>query len=155
MAYGLVASCVAATMLGVASWQMLVPVSAPGTTVSGSAIEGHARPGSAKISTLRVPGAPPFDTTRAPVPLRFAPRLPIASPRPPTREEAVLQEINAAPAQDLADEKAMARAAIERDGYKGVHALSLGANGLWQARALRGTTEVAVTVDQARNVSAN
>jgi len=157
MSYGVVAAGVAAAMLGVASWQILAPMSAPDVTPDVTVAERQAPPGSgpgsAKSSTLRVPEPSPFDTTRAPVPLLFAHRSsPVA---PPARQEAVQREIDAASARDSADEKAMARAAIERDGYKGVHALSRGANGLWQARALRGTTEVAVTVDQARKVSAN
>ncbi|MGE0578157.1 MAG: hypothetical protein AB7F22_16690 [Reyranella sp.] len=57
-------------------------------------------------------------------------------------------------ASDVTSESA-ARAAIERDGYTGVRALSRRSDGLWNARALRGSTEVRVTVDSAGNVSAN
>ena len=42
-----------------------------------------------------------------------------------------------------------AKAAIEADGYKGVKVLRKGANGVWHASALRGKTEVMLTVDAA------
>jgi hypothetical protein len=46
-----------------------------------------------------------------------------------------------------------AKAAIEADGYKGVKALRQGANGLWYAKAMRGTAEVPLTVDAAGRVA--
>jgi hypothetical protein len=42
---------------------------------------------------------------------------------------------------------------IETDGYKKVDALVQGPDGVWRGRALRGETEVAVSVDPAGNVS--
>ncbi|MBX9945372.1 MAG: hypothetical protein K2Y40_14915, partial [Reyranella sp.] len=51
--------------------------------------------------------------------------------------------------------EAAARAAIEADGYKAVRALSHGPSGAWQARALRGSTEVQLSVDRTGGVSAN
>ena len=46
-----------------------------------------------------------------------------------------------------------AKAAIEADGYKGVKLLRQGGNGMWFAKAMRGTTEVALTVDASGRVS--
>jgi hypothetical protein len=46
-----------------------------------------------------------------------------------------------------------AKAMIEGDGYKGVTALAKGQDGKWRGRAMRGATEVAVTVDDRGNVS--
>src|SRR5688500_12658837 len=41
----------------------------------------------------------------------------------------------------------IARAAIERDGYKGVSSLRRRSDGLWSGRALRGSVQIEVTVD--------
>lgn len=49
--------------------------------------------------------------------------------------------------------EANARAAIEADGYKRPRMVIKGANGTWQARALRGTTEVSLRVDAQGNVT--
>ena len=48
-----------------------------------------------------------------------------------------------------------AKAAIEADGCKGVRVLRQGANGVWHARALRGKTEVMLTVDGQGSVTAD
>jgi hypothetical protein len=48
-----------------------------------------------------------------------------------------------------------AKRAIEFDGYKNVHGLVKGSDGIWHARAMRGRTEIAVTVDASGNVSAD
>ena len=47
-----------------------------------------------------------------------------------------------------------AKAAVERDGYKNVHALEQGPDGVWRGRAMRGRTEIAIRVDDNGNVSA-
>ena len=44
-------------------------------------------------------------------------------------------------------------AAIEADGYKGAKVLRQGANGIWYAKAMRGTTEVSLTIDATGRVS--
>jgi hypothetical protein len=46
-----------------------------------------------------------------------------------------------------------AKAAIEADGYKGVKVMHKGENGLWYAKAMRGRTEVVLTVDAAGRVT--
>ena len=56
-------------------------------------------------------------------------------------------------AAQTADKAAIAQKRIEANGYKDVHDVELGADGLWHGRALRGGTEVAVTVDKHGNVS--
>ena len=48
-----------------------------------------------------------------------------------------------------------AKRAIEFDGYKNVHSVVKGSDGIWYARAMRGRTEVAVRVDASGNVSAD
>ena len=51
-------------------------------------------------------------------------------------------------------EDADAKRAIEFDGYKNVHAVVKGSDGIWHARAMRGRTEIAVRVDATGSVSA-
>ena len=51
--------------------------------------------------------------------------------------------------------EAAAKAAIEADGYKGVRALARGSDGVWKASALRGGTEVLLSVGLTGRVSAN
>jgi hypothetical protein len=46
----------------------------------------------------------------------------------------------------------IAQKRIEGDGYKNVQGLALGSDGLWHGRAMRGSTEVQVTVDKQGNV---
>ena len=43
---------------------------------------------------------------------------------------------------------------IEADGYKNVTGLAQGADGLWHGTAMRGNTQVQVTVDRAGKVAA-
>jgi hypothetical protein len=50
--------------------------------------------------------------------------------------------------------EAAAKAAIEADGYKGVRALARGSDGVWKASALRGQTEVLLSVGPTGSVSA-
>jgi hypothetical protein len=57
--------------------------------------------------------------------------------------------------QPSAGDDATARRAIEFDGYKNVHAIVKSSDGVWHARAMRGRTEIAVTVDASGNVSAD
>ena len=48
-----------------------------------------------------------------------------------------------------------AKAAIEQDGYRNVRALVKIADGTWRGRAMRGSTEISVTVDANGSVSAD
>ena len=50
--------------------------------------------------------------------------------------------------------EASAKTLIEADGYRRVTGLAMGADGSWHGKALRGNTEVAVSVDARGNVSA-
>jgi hypothetical protein len=52
-----------------------------------------------------------------------------------------------------ANKAQIAQKRIEADGYKDVHDVELGSDGLWHGRAKRGDSEVAVTVDRHGNVS--
>jgi hypothetical protein len=93
---------------------------------------------------------------KASVEARHAPVPLLMKPRPPIEQhdfdaDAVGPEVPAK-FSDGSGESA-AKAAIEADGYKGVKVVRQGANGIWYARALRGTTEVPLTVDAQGNVA--
>ena len=47
----------------------------------------------------------------------------------------------------------IAQKRIEADGYKNVQGMALGSDGLWHARAMRGSAEVQVTDDKQGNVT--
>ena len=55
---------------------------------------------------------------------------------------------------DATPSEGAAKTMIAGDGYKSVSALAKGQDGKWRGRAMRGTTEVAVSVDKSGNVSA-
>jgi hypothetical protein len=59
------------------------------------------------------------------------------------------------PLDDQGQANFAAKAAIEQDGYRNVRALVKGADGTWRGRAMRGSTEIAVTVDAGGSVSAD
>jgi hypothetical protein len=64
------------------------------------------------------------------------------------------QNMANAPAPSLTGAAGTAQRRIEMDGYRNVQGLAQGSDGLWHGRAMRGNTEVQVTVDRAGNVSA-
>jgi hypothetical protein len=63
--------------------------------------------------------------------------------------------IDGKPLDDQAQTNIVAKAAIEQDGYRNVRALSMGADGTWHGRAMRGSTEITVSVDANGSVSAD
>ena len=82
--------------------------------------------------------APVLEAKRAPVPILYVPKPAYV---PPSAQD---HAAAAAPATEGMTEAA-ARAAIAADGYKVVRGLSK-SNGKWTAKALRGDTEVVLTV---------
>lgn len=145
----------------VAGAHLITP--APGATVSMPA----SRPGKATLVVVasRAPDAAPAVSavlqTRPPVPL-FLPSRPSLIAK---ASAAVGLVSDPSPASDTSQQAAttedakpqnasFAKTAIEQDGYKGVKGLAKGSDGLWRGRALRGVTEVAVSVDPSGNVSA-
>ena len=104
-----------------------------------------------KVSALPARSGPSFGATRPPVPVVLSPRRLIV----PANETASTPSPSAAdtvPAGNM--KEAAAKAAIEADGYKGVRALVRGSDGAWKASALRGQTEVLLSVDRTGSVSA-
>jgi hypothetical protein len=90
-----------------------------------------------------------FEVRHAPVPLLMKPRPTIAQPI--FDADAVGLEVPVK--TSVGSSEGAAKAAIEADGYKGVKALRQGANGMWYAKAMRGTAEVPLTVDAAGRVA--
>jgi hypothetical protein len=111
---------------------------APHTTPPDSVVASPVAVASSSLAVRQLPV--PFVRTVRPLPVKAsAPE--VAAPD------------SEAKAQDDADEKAAAKAAIEADGYKRVSVLGRGANGTWRAKAYRGTTSVGLTVDGSGSVS--
>jgi hypothetical protein len=93
-----------------------------------------------------------FEIRQAPVPLLMKAR--------PTIEpsvfdaDAVGPEVPAlAKTGDAPADNSAAKAAIEADGYRNAKVVRQGENGIWYAKAMRGTTEVSLTVDATGRVS--
>jgi hypothetical protein len=95
-------------------------------------------------------GAPSLDATRPPVPVVSSPRRSFVP-----ASEAASTPSPAATVPPGTVNEAAAKAAIEADGYKGVRALARGSDGVWKATALRGQTEVQLSVGLTGSVSAN
>ena len=89
-----------------------------------------------------------FESRQAPVPLQMKPRQPARLPTIDATEAYAMSEAGTVASSVSPDQfgENAARAAIEADGYKSVRVVSKG-DGVWYARALRGTTEVPLIVD--------
>ncbi len=90
-----------------------------------------------------------FEARRAPVPLLMKPRPTIE--QPVFDADAVGPEVPAKIGGGSGE--SAAKAAIEADGYKRAKMVRQGDNGIWYAKAMRGTTEVSLTVDAGGRVS--
>ena len=78
---------------------------------------------------------------------------PVTSGAPGVTPPSTSQDTNTANAGGHpAGQAAIAQKRIEADGYKNVQGLALGSDGLWHGRAMRGSTEIQVTVDRQGNV---
>ena|SRR6185312_3087305 len=128
---------------------------APGATRSSPPPEAAAPAPKAPVPTLLA--------NRPPVPLvRSQPTSYFAAVDQADKSTADGKPADPAQAQTAAlttdqpsPENADAKRAIEFDGYKNVHSVVKGSDGMWHARAMRGRTEVAVRVDASGNVSAD
>jgi hypothetical protein len=104
------------------------------------------------VSALPVRSASSLDATRPPVPVLVSHRRPFvpANDAAPTLSPSV---VDTAPPGTMSE--TAAKAAMEADGYKVVRALARGSDGVWKASALRGQTEVLLSVGPTGSVSAN
>lgn len=152
MNFRFVALALLAATASVASARVFVPATAQNGISPRST--GQSQPPAAavppKVSTLQNPAV--SGATRSPVPLLLAYGRPVVSATG-TPLGSSPQGADAASRGKLTE--TAAKAAIEADGYKGVHTLSRGPDGVWKARALRGGTDVQLSVDQAGSVSTN
>ncbi|HYI06477.1 MAG TPA: hypothetical protein VD858_16410 [Reyranella sp.] len=105
-----------------------------------------------KVSALPARSAPSLDATRPPVPVVFLQRRSFV---PANEAGSTLSPSAANTALPGNMTEAAAKAAIEADGYKAVRALARGSDGVWKASALRGQTEVLLSVGPTGSVSAN
>jgi hypothetical protein len=142
------------TMAGMAS--AFAP--APQDSAARPPTRDLAMPVVARQATAALPAAPAaepvvkqasFEVRQAPVPLLMKARPPIEEK---TMDAAAPTPEGSAKTPEATGDSA-AKAAIEADGYKGVKLLRQGGNGMWFAKAMRGTTEVALTVDAGGRVS--
>lgn len=149
LALGLVA-----TLASVASAHVLRPLSEQTRALPLSTEQAHA-PSKALPSQVSAPTARNVvasDSGRAPVPVLLSPRREFV-PAVASASTPSLPNTDAAAPGNIAE--TAAKAAIEADGYKGVRALARRSDGTWKAIALRGQTEVSLTVDPTGSVSAN
>lgn len=95
---------------------------------------------------------PLVEVRQAPVPLQMRERPAVVLS--PTVDAAASPVPATAPSSDV-EGGTFAKSAIEADGYRSVKNIVAGPGGTWQARALRGTTEVVLRVHQDGRVSAD
>jgi hypothetical protein len=131
-------------------------------TASASLFLDTAQPGRASAVSLVVPSPQPSDVPKPhPKPAFEVRQAPVpslrVSQRTSARRAARTEETDRARAATAADASATgedaARAAILADGYRSVRALARKADGRWTAQAMRGDTEIGVTVDAGGRVS--
>jgi len=109
------------------------------------------RAGDSPAPAAPSPAARTLEGRQAPVPFLLAAKpayVPAVAPEPAADRNAAKEEMKDS-------NEGAAKAAIEADGYKGVRGLTRAGNGTWRGRALRGTTEIQVTVDAQGRVSAD
>lgn len=148
MSYGVLA-WVVAMIAGIATVHAFTPRSGEGAAPSksrGQIGQEHLPPGG-RITP------PSLETSRPPVPILLA-RRPGDGAIASASGDSVPRDDAAALTNGILSE-GIARAAILRDGYKGIHSLRPRSDGSWKARALRGSVDIEVTVDPAGNVTAN
>lgn len=147
MKRGLLIVAVVAIMTGVVSARVLR--ASPGPRRAFPRIETTAQPASSPIPIPAPERAAVVEKRRQPVPILAAAR-PSTVPLPVDPHTALPKD---SPEGKMTE--AAAKAAVEADGYKGLRSLERTADGSWRARALRGATEVSLSVDLMGNVSAD
>lgn len=132
-------------LAGVASAHVFAPLP------DGTPFRSSAKAATAS-GTPSSPSKPIVEVRQAPVPLQTRERPPVVLP--PVLETAAATP---PPATMPVDSEGgnFAKGAIEADGYKFIKNITPGPDGTWRARALRGKTEVVLTVDREGRVSAD
>jgi hypothetical protein len=107
------------------------------------------------VKAAKLEPMPSLEHAKPPVPMANLPkRKPIPQAAAPADRQ---QQAAATPsAPDLSDPSAAkAKASVELDGYKGVRLVAQLPDGRWKARAMRGRTEIGVTVEPDGSVRAD
>jgi len=133
-------------LAAVASAHVFAPL--PDGTPFRSPVKAATASGSSASSSR-----PVVEARQAPVPLQTRERPPVALP--PTVDTASAVPPPRTAAASDGEGGNFARGAIEADGYRFVKSIAPGPDGTWRARALRGKTEVVLTVDRDGRVSAD
>ena len=144
---GFLALALAMTTAGVASAFALGPQEPAARDLSMPVVARQ--PAAISVAPAPVAKNASFEARRAPVPLLMKPRPTIEQPL--FDADAVGPEVPAKIGGGAGE--SAAKAAIEADGYKRAKVVRQGDNGIWYARAMRGTTEVSLTVDAGGRVS--
>ena len=139
---------------------------APGASTTLPQQPKVASAGPAKPVATLVASRPPVPLVTPPRPSSYTPPIETAD-KSPTGDKPAAVDKPAKPNEPsiaalLADQPsdspsgdgALAKRAIEFDGYRNVRALAKGPDGMWHGRAMRGRAEIAVRVDAGGNVSA-
>ncbi len=160
-----------AALSGALAGGYMILASAKATTVpvavsSPPAKQSLAEPASRAVPVPILALAPPPVQTRAPTITAARPPVPLqisrrttywveeAQPSAAKADGAVRDQTDQTAQTDKkAASDAAAKAMIEADGYKGVKSLVRTPDGLWRGLAMRGTVEVAVSVDANGSVS--
>jgi hypothetical protein len=140
---------VAMTMAGVASAFALGPQEPAARDLSMPVVARQPAPVSVAPAPAPAVKKVSLEARRAPVPLLMKPRPTIEQPI--FDADAVGPEVPAKIGGGSGE--SAAKAAIEADGYKRAKVVRQGDNGIWYAKAMRGTTEVSLTVDAGGRVS--
>jgi hypothetical protein len=136
----------------------------PAPASTKTAVAQAVAPAPAKLEPAAQPTTK-VKMVRPPVPLQvgghdqyFAPN-PADVAAPPTQIASATigttSGIGDKPTDDQPQSNVAAKAAIEQDGYRNVRGLVKSGEGTWRGRAMRGTTEISVTVDASGSVSAD
>lgn len=147
-----VASSVLLAAVAVAHVVAPLPEGGPLHVSAKAATSSEAPPSSTRPVIETSASKPLVEVRQAPVPLQMRERPPVALP-PGVENASVTTPAPVASAE--LEGGGFAKSAIEADGYKAVRNVVAGPDGTWRARALRGRTEVVVTVDREGRVSAD
>jgi hypothetical protein len=157
MKRGIIALAAAISIAGAASASIFTTPSEAGpqhvlvrntASLPASATLSESHTSSAAKSVPVVLQRSSFESRQAPVPLQMKSRQPARLSTIGATEAYAMGEAGTVASSVSTNQfgENAARAAIEADGYKSVRVVSK-SDGVWSARALRGTTEVPLTVD--------
>lgn len=146
------ASSVLLAAVAVAHVMAPLPEGGPFQASAKAATVSEPAPAASKPVVDTNASRPFIEVRQAPVPLQMRERPPVVLS---DTVETAAATTPGASIPGEAEGGSFARSAIEADGYKAVKNIVAGPDGTWRARALRGKTEVVLTVDREGRVSAD